>query len=205
MNERGILFIVSGFAGTGKSTITRGLIQKYDCYELSISATTRPARGNEQHGREYFFLSREEFEALIEAEGFLEHALYLDNYYGTPKEWVDRKLSEGKDVILEIEMQGALQIKKNIPSCLLIFLLPPSIEELERRITSRGTETPEQIANRLNRAKEEVDFMQYYDYLVINEDVEKTIDMVHNIVQSEKNRVERNLDFIEQYITDFLK
>lgn len=205
MNKRGKLFIVSGFAGTGKSTITKGLVKNYDCYELSISATTRPARGNEQHGREYFFLSKEEFEGLIEAEGFLEHAIYLDHHYGTPKEWVNSRLEEGKDVILEIEMQGALQIKANIPDCLLIFLLPPSIEELEKRLINRGTETSEQIANRIRRAKEEVDYIQHYDYIVINEDVEKTIEIVHNIVQSEKYKVNCNLDFVRDYIRDFTK
>ena len=205
MNEKGILFIVSGFAGTGKSTITQGLIKKYGCYELSISATTRPAREGEEHGREYFFMNKEDFESQIEDGNFLEYARYLDNYYGTPKKWVDEKLASGQNVILEIEMQGALQIKGKFPKSLLIFVLPPSAEELEHRLTSRGTETKEQIAKRIARAKEEVEFIEKYDYVIVNEDIEKSINIVHNIVMSEKFRVSRNTDEIKAYVADFVK
>ena len=205
MNEKGILFIVSGFAGTGKSTITQGLIKKYGCYELSISATTRSARAGEEHGREYFFMSKDEFENQIEDGNFLEYARYLDNYYGTPKKWVDDKLSKGQNVILEIEMQGALQIKGKFPESLLIFVLPPCNEELEKRLTSRGTETKEQIAKRILRAKEEVDFIEKYDYVIVNEDIEKSINIVHNIVQSEKFRVSRNTQEIKEYVEDFIR
>ena len=205
MNSKGILFVVSGFAGTGKSTITKGLASKYDSYVLSVSATTRTIREGEVDGKDYFFLSREEFERRIKEDLFLEHAEYVGNYYGTPKDWVEEKLSENKDVILEIEMQGAIQIKEKNPECVLIFLLPPSFEELKRRLVDRGTDAADVIEKRLNRAKEEIDFIDKYDYVVINEDIEKSIDMVHNIVQSEKSLVSRNLEDIINYKKDFIK
>lgn len=203
LNNKGILFIVSGFAGTGKSTITRGLVEQYDCYELSVSATTRTPREYEVHGREYFFISKEDFEKLIGNDELLEHAQYLDNYYGTPKKWVESRLDAGKDIILEIEMQGALQIKEKHPDSVLIFLLPPSIDELRDRLKKRGSEPPEQIEKRISRAKEEIQYIEKYDYLVINDVIEKTIDIVHNIVQSEKFKADRAGKNVEEYIINF--
>lgn len=205
MEQKGILFVVSGFAGTGKSTVTQGMINKYDSYVLSVSATTRAPREGEEHGREYFFLEVDEFKEKIKNNQFLEYACYVENYYGTPKDWVEDRLNENKDVILEIEMQGALQIKEKVPECVLIFLLPPDFAELENRLRNRGTDSEEVIQKRLDRAREEVSFIEKYDYIVINENIEKSIDMVHNIVQSEKCLVSRNQDNIYQYIKDFHK
>ena len=153
--SKGVLTIVSGFSGAGKGTVMKGLLANYDNYALSISATTRRPREGEQDGREYFFKTREEFEQMIAEGAFIEYAQYVENYYGTPKAYVEEQLANGKDVLLEIEIQGALQVKKLRPDALLIFITPPSAEILEQRLTGRGTETPEVIAMRMNRAVEE--------------------------------------------------
>ena len=153
--SKGVLTIVSGFSGAGKGTVMKGLLANYDNYALSISATTRRPREGEQDGREYFFKTREEFEQMIAEGAFIEYAQYVENYYGTPKAYVEEQLANGKDVLLEIEIQGALQVKKLRPDALLIFITPPSAEILEQRLTGRGTETPEVIAMRMNRGVEE--------------------------------------------------
>ena len=157
--SKGVLTIVSGFSGAGKGTVMKGLLANYDNYALSISATTRRPREGEQDGREYFFKTREEFEQMIAEGAFIEYAQYVENYYGTPKAYVEEQLANGKDVLLEIEIQGALQVKKLRPDALLIFITPPSAEILEQRLTGRGTETPEVIAMRMNRAVEEAAYM----------------------------------------------
>ena len=177
--------VVSGLSGAGKGTIMKRLLEKYpDDYSLSVSATTREPRPGETDGVEYFFVSASEFERMIEEGELLEHANYVGNYYGTPKKWVKAQLESGKNVILEIEIQGALQIKEIMPEAILIFILPPSMEELRRRLEGRGTETAEQIDKRLERAQEEMEFVDKYNFVIINEDVEKSVDLLHNIVSS---------------------
>ena len=155
-----------------------------------MSATSRKPREGEEHGREYFFITKEEFEDRIDQGKLLEYAQYVGNYYGTPKDWVEEQLNAGKDIVLEIELQGAFQVRKKIPEAVLIFVLPPDMEELKRRLVNRGTETMEEIDRRIQRAMEEMEFVPEYDYVIINEDVEKSVDMLHNIVRSEKNKGE---------------
>ena len=164
MKERGILIVVSGFSGSGKGTLMKELLERYkDRYALSVSATTRRPREGEIHGREYFFLSRDEFEKLIVKDELIEYAKYVENYYGTPRAYVEEKLEEGKDVILEIEIQGALNIKKMFPDALLLFVTPPDADELRRRLVGRGTETMDVIKSRMDRACEEAVGMENYD------------------------------------------
>ena len=161
--NKGILVVVSGFSGAGKGTVMKRLMEKYDDYALSVSATTRKPRPGEEDGREYFFRTRDEFEKLIEEDALLEYARYVENYYGTPRSYVEEQLQAGRNVILEIEIQGAMKIKEKIPEALLVFVTPPTVEELERRLTGRGTETAQVIADRLARAGEEAECMGQYD------------------------------------------
>ena len=160
MNTHGILIVVSGFSGSGKGTIMKELLKRYDNYALSISATTRAPSEGETDGREYFFKTREEFEKMIAKEELIEYAEYVNNYYGTPRAYVEEQLTAGKDVILEIEIQGALKVKKKFPDTLLLFVTPPSAEELRKRLIGRGTETMEVIEQRMQRAIEESDGME---------------------------------------------
>ncbi len=197
MNKRGILTVVSGFSGAGKGTLMKALMGKYDNYALSISATTRAPRDGEVHGREYFFKNTEEFEKMIDKGELIEYAKYVSNYYGTPREYVEQQLEAGKDVILEIEMQGALDIKDRFPDTLLLFVTPPSAVELKSRLTGRGTETQEVIDARMKRAVEEVDYMKDYDYLVVNDDLETCMEELHSIIQNERYRIFRNEKFIQ--------
>ena len=201
MSDRGMLAVVSGFSGAGKGTLMKRLLEKYDCYALSVSATTRAPRDGEEHGREYFFHTKEEFEELILQDALIEYAKYVDNYYGTPKSYVEKQLEAGKDVILEIEIQGALKVKEKLPDTLLLFVTPPSAEELKCRLEGRGTETPEVIASRLRRASEEAKAMPLYDYILVNDDLETCVDQMHEIIQSQHNTVANNTSFIEK-ITD---
>ena len=157
MKRQGMLAVVSGFSGAGKGTVMKALLEKYDNYALSISATTRAPRPGEQDGREYFFMTDGQFEELIQNDRLIEHARYVNHYYGTPRSYVESKMAEGKDVILEIEIQGALNVKRQYPDAILIFVVPPTAAELKRRLVSRGTETEEVIASRLKRALEESD------------------------------------------------
>ena len=196
-NRKGIIIVVSGFSGAGKGTLMKELTSKYDNYALSVSATTRNPRPGEVNGREYFFVTNEEFEKLINENGLIEHAGYVDHYYGTPRKFVEDKLSQGIDVILEIEIQGALQIKEQYPDAVLLFVMPPSVAELEKRLRGRGTETEEVILQRLKRAKEESVGIEKYDYLVINDDLEKCTERLHSIIEAAHGAPSRNLDFIE--------
>ncbi len=152
MSRKGCLVIISGFSGAGKGTVVKALMERFDCYALSISATTRQPRPGEENGREYFFKTKEEFEELIRQDALYEYAQYVSNYYGTPKAYVEEQLEAGKDVILEIEVQGALKVKEKNPDALLLFVTPPSAQELKRRLEGRGTETPEVIEERMARA-----------------------------------------------------
>lgn len=194
--NKGILVVVSGFSGAGKGTVMKRLMEKYDGYALSVSATTRKPRPGEEDGREYFFRTRDEFEKLIEEDALLEYAQYVENYYGTPRSYVEEQLQAGRNVILEIEIQGAMKIKEKIPEALLVFVTPPTVEELERRLTGRGTETAQVIADRLARAGEEAECMGQYDYILVNDTVEECVDHLHQIIVSEHSRVSRNAEFI---------
>ena len=184
LSQKGIIIVVSGFSGAGKGTVMKALTAKYDKYALSISATTRNPRPGEENGREYFFVSNEEFEKLIKENGLIEHAGYVDHYYGTPRKFVEDQLDAGKDVILEIEIQGALQIKEQYPEAVLLFIMPPSAMELKKRLTGRGTETEEVIAQRLKRAKEESVGIEKYDYIVVNDDLDECVEEVHHIISA---------------------
>ena len=197
MSKRGNLFVVSGFSGSGKGTIMKELLKRYDNYALSISATTRAPREGETDGREYFFKTREEFEKMIAKEELIEYAEYVNNYYGTPRAYVEEQLTAGKDVILEIEIQGALKVKEKYPDTLLMFVTPPSAQVLKDRLVGRGTETAEVIDSRMKRAVEESQGVEKYDYLVINDDLERCAKEMHSIIQGEHDRVSRNADFID--------
>lgn len=194
--SKGILVVVSGFSGAGKGTVMKRLLEKYDDYALSISVTTRNPRPGEEDGREYFFRKREEFEKLIQEDALIEYAQYVENYYGTPRSYVDEQLQAGRNVILEIEIQGAMKVKKKIPEALLVFVTPPTVEELERRLRDRGTETAQVIADRLARAGEEAKGMDQYDYILVNDTVEECVDHLHQIIVSEHSRASRNTEFI---------
>ena len=163
---------------------------------MSISVTTRNPRPGEEDGREYFFRKREEFEKLIQEDALIEYAQYVENYYGTPRSYVEEQLQAGRNVILEIEIQGAMKVKKKIPEALLVFVTPPTVEELERRLRDRGTETAQVIADRLARAGEEAKGMDQYDYILVNDTVEECVDHLHQIIVSEHSRASRNTEFI---------
>ena len=188
--------VVSGFSGAGKGTVMKRLIQKYDDYALSISVTTRNPREGERDGIEYFFKTKEEVESMIENDEFLEYARYVDNYYGTPRFYVEEMLAKGKNVILEIEIQGAMQIKAKNPEAVLVFVTPPSFEELRNRLVGRGTETADVIESRLRRASEEAEGMLSYDYILVNDQVEDCVDRLHQIILSERAKAQRNEEFI---------
>ena len=198
MQEKGILTVVSGFSGAGKGTLMKNLMAKHgDVYALSISATTRNPRPGEEHGREYFFISKEDFEKMIANDELIEYARYVENYYGTPKDYVETQLEAGKDVILEIEVQGALQIKEKYPESLLLFVTPPNAEELKNRLVNRGSETMEVIESRMARAAEESELMDKYDYLVINDDLDVCTEEMHTIIQSAHRKCSLNGTFID--------
>ena len=198
MNKKGILTVVSGFSGAGKGTIMKELLKKYSCYALSVSATTRAPRPGEADGREYFFKTKEEFEKMIAQDELIEYARYVNHYYGTPRSYVEEQLENGKDVILEIEIQGALKVKEKFPDTLLVFITPPSAKELRRRLIGRGTESMEVIEQRLARAKEEAEGIDDYDCLIVNDDLESCVDELHSVIQNEKKKVARNGEFISK-------
>lgn len=195
--EKGILILISGFSGAGKGTVIRELI-KDTRYAFSISATTRQPRVGEEEGVHYFFLTREKFTEMIGKNEFLEWAEFCNNYYGTPKKYVENQLLQGKDVILEIEVQGALQVKEIFPECVLIFITPPTLKELQHRLESRGTEEISVVQQRLCRAREELTYMQDYDYIVINDILEDTIEIIENIVVAEHCKMSRKGYIIEK-------
>ena len=199
MKKQGILTIVSGFSGVGKGTLMQRLLEEYPGeYCLSVSATTRAPRAGEIDGVNYFFVSKEQFETMIREDRLIEYAQYVDNYYGTPKDFVVEKLSQGINVILEIEMQGALKMKQNYPRSLLIFVVPEKAADLEARLRGRGTEPEEVIRSRLRRAAQETVYMKDYDYLVVNDQVERATRQIHEIITNERDRVLRRGDFIEK-------
>lgn len=196
MMNKGILIVLSGFSGAGKGTLMKELMKTYDNYALSISMTTRNPRPGEEHGREYFFSTREDFEEKIAQNGLIEYAEYCGNYYGTPRDYVESQLNAGKDVILEIEIQGMRKVKQMFPQMLPLFVTPPSAEELERRLRGRGTETEEVIAKRLKTAVTEAEGIEDYEYLVINDDLDTCVKEIHSIVQAAKRAPVRNAELI---------
>ena len=193
--KRGTLVVLSGPSGTGKGTVC-GVVRNHlgDAVRYSISATTRKPRTGEEHGREYFFFSKEEFEALRDQNGFLEWAQVYDNYYGTPRAFVEEVLASGKDCILEIDPQGALQVRKATDEAVLVFIAPPSLEELRNRLTDRGTESAEEVEKRLSCAESELAYRDKYDYIIVNDDVETAAAKMEAILLAEKCRSGRNMD-----------
>lgn len=198
MKQKGVLAVVSGFSGAGKGTVLKGLLDKYDNYAFSISATTRDPRPGEENGREYFFVKEDRFEEMIRKDQLIEYARYVNHYYGTPRDYVETRLAEGTDVILEIEIQGALNVKKKYPDAILIFVLPPTAKELERRLTGRGTETAEVIRQRLSRAYEEADGMEMYDYILVNDSIDLCVEELHRLIQSQHLRTKSRMELVSQ-------
>ncbi len=197
MKKQGILIVVSGFSGAGKGTIVKELMVTYpEHYALSVSATTRNPRPGELDGKEYFFHTREEFEEMIREDALIEHAEYVKNYYGTPRAYVEEQMNAGKDVILEIEIQGALKVREKFPEALLLFVSTPTADVLRSRLVGRGTEDMDTIRARLARAVQEADGIERYDYFVINDALRACVEEVHAIVTGEHNRVSRNINYI---------
>lgn len=191
IEEKGILFILSGPSGVGKGTVRKRLFEKATDLQYSISMTTREKRPGEVDGVDYFYKSKEEFEELIKQNELLEYAKYVNNYYGTPRRYVEETIDKGLDVFLEIEVQGAMQVKKNFPEGVFIFLFPPSLEELKNRIVNRGTETEDLVLNRLKEARNEIEMMDYYDYVVVNDHVDQAVEKIEAIITSEHLKRER--------------
>lgn len=200
--NKGKLLVISGFSGVGKGTVVNYLKEHDDNYKISVSVTTRNPRENEIDGMHYHFITNEQFEKMIEENKLLEYAGYVDHYYGTPKEFVERSLDQGNDVILEIETKGALQVKENKPDAILIFILPPSAEELKNRLVGRQTETEEVICERLKKAAEETDNIDKYDYYVLNDEVDKCAQHIENIKNN--NPQSLDMDFVNQIKSEVL-
>ncbi len=191
MSERGILIVLSAPSGCGKSTIVSGLLQKRDKLKFSVSATTRAPREGEVDGKDYFFVSHEKFAEMVENGEFLEHAQYVENRYGTPRGPVERELEAGNDVLLDIEIQGAFQVRAQRPDALMVFLLPPSFEELEKRLILRGKDSPEIIRRRLEVARRECLEAEKYDYRIVNDDVERAVSEFNNIIEAERRKINK--------------
>lgn len=207
--NRGIITVVSGFAGAGKGTLTRKLVEKYpDLYALSVSVTTRKPREGEREGVHYYYKTQEEYDRMVAQDAFLEHAEYVHHAYGTPRAFVEENIAAGRNVILEIELNGAMQVRKKCPDTLLLFVTTPDARILKERLTSRGTETPEEIRDRMARASEESEGMEQYDYLVINDDmdnIDACVEAMHQIIQNERFRVQRNMQKIKDIQNDLKK
>lgn len=190
-SKKGIFIVISGPSGVGKGTIVKKLLERFNAW-YSISMTTRPKRENEIDKVNYFFVTKEQFEENIKEDGFIEYATYNNNYYGTPRKEIDNKLNNNIDVIAEIEVKGAKKVKELYKDSVLIYILPPSFEELETRLRNRNTEDNTTIEKRLNIAKEELKQIDIYDYVVVNNTVEEATNNVINIIESEKSKVSRN-------------
>ncbi|MEG1286532.1 MAG: guanylate kinase [Clostridium sp.] len=195
-NNRGVLIVISGPSGAGKGTICKALLEKHKDLYLSVSATTRLPRVGEVEGVNYYFITREKFQSQIRENGFLEHAEVYGNCYGTPKANVEQMLEDGKDVILEIDIQGALKVKENFNEGVFIFILPPSMKELKQRIIKRGSETKESLMTRFKSAYQEINYISKYNYAVVNDTVEVAAGKVEAIIAAEKCRVDRIKDTI---------
>ena len=194
---KGMLVVISGFSGAGKGTLMKRLMKEYgDHYALSVSATTRAPRPGEVDGRDYFFVDKAHFQKMIDGDELLEYARYVDNYYGTPRAYVEEQMQKGNDVILEIEIQGAMRIKGQYPEAVLIFVTPPNAKELKKRLVDRGTESSEVIQKRLNRAADEAIGVEAYDYILINDSIERSTELLHRAIQIQHMRVSQRLPFL---------
>ena len=204
MGKIGKLLVISGLSAAGKGTIAKELVNRYDDYVLSISATTREMRGNEENGKDYFFVTNSEFEKMIENGELLEYAKYVNNFYGTPKKYVEDMINAGKNVILEIEMQGALQIKKIYKDAILVFFLPKDAKTQRERLINRNRETIEQIEERIKQAVVDADYAKYYDYILVNEDIDDSINDVQLIVDGKynKSRNDESLIILNKIVKD---
>lgn len=202
---RGKLIVVSGFSGAGKGTLMNALMEKYDNYALSVSATTRAPRPGEKEGVSYFYKTDEEFRQMIERDELIEYAGYVGHYYGTPRAFVEENLAAGKDVFLEIEIQGAMKVKSKYPDAVLMFVTPPSAEVLKERLVRRGTESPDVIAARLKRATEEAEGVEAYDYIVVNDILQDCVETVDRIVKSEHNRADERISLIKEIRSELSK
>lgn len=204
MSERGLLIVLSGPSGVGKGTVRKAIFDSEgNEFEYSISMTTRQMRTGEKEGVDYFFRSREEFEELIQTGKMLEYAEYVGNYYGTPLDYVNQTLDSGKDVFLEIEVQGAMKVKEKVPDGVFIFLTPPDFDELKSRIVNRGTDDMAVIDERMKVAREEVEMMRHYDYAVVNDKVDLAVDRIKKIIESEHYRVDRVIHRYEKMLKEF--
>ena len=192
---RGRLIVISGFSGAGKGTVVKRLVEKYN-YSLSISATTREPREGEVDGKDYYFKTVDEFKSLIDYNGFIEWAQYVENYYGTPRKFVEEELAEGKDVILEIEVQGAMNIKSQYPDAMLIFITTKDIVTLKDRLVGRGSESADVVEKRIRRAAEEAETMPSYEYIIINDDLEACVDAVNSVVVADRCKKENQTEFL---------
>lgn len=191
MKKKGLLVVVSGPSGAGKGTICKNFMELNKEMLLSISSTTRNPRENEIDGVNYNFITKQDFEDLIGTDSLLEYVHVFGNYYGTPKKWVLECIEKGKDVLLEIEIVGAMKVKEKYPDAILVFVLPPSLKELKNRIITRGTETIEQIENRMARAMQEIKTIEKYDYFIFNDNLTRAVDDLEAIISAEKNKVKR--------------
>lgn len=198
MVRQGILIVVSGFSGAGKGTIMKALLAEHAQYALSVSATTRAPRPGEEEGKDYFFKTKEQFEQMIADGDLIEYASYVNHYYGTPRAYVEEMLSRGRDVILEIEIQGARAIRRQFPEAVLLFVTTKDAQELKNRLLRRGTEAQEVIAQRLLRAVQESEGIEEYDYLVVNDELEACVEEVHAIIESEHRRIRYNMDLVNR-------
>ncbi|OFU49949.1 MULTISPECIES: guanylate kinase [Aerococcus] len=205
MKSKGLLVVLSGPSGVGKGTVRQALFEtdtNHDQFYYSVSATTRQPRPGEEDGKDYFFVSRDQFEGMIEDERLLEYAEYVGNYYGTPLQYVEEMTEQGKDVFLEIEVQGALQVKRRMPDGVFIFLAPPTMHELESRIVNRGTDAPEVIEKRMRQAREELQLVTQYDYVVENDNVQSAVERIQTIINAEHLKTDR---FIDDIVENYLK
>lgn len=198
MNRKGLLVVVSAPSGTGKGTLLSRLEKVNSNVRFSVSVTTRSPRENEIEGHDYFFKTVEEFKVMAESGELLEWVEYCDNFYGTPRKYIEELLFEGFDVVLEIEVEGAMNIRKFYPDCVLVFVLPPSPEELKKRITGRGTEHPEVIEKRIEIARKEIRFVDRYDYVIVNNEIQKAVDDINSILRSERLKCERNTSILKE-------
>lgn len=195
--KKGLLLVISGPSGAGKGTICKELLRRDKDMNLSISATTREPRRGEEDGVNYFFIERDKFKNMIENDEFLEHAEVYSNFYGTPKQWVLDKLEQGEDVLLEIDIEGALNVKEIYPDGVFTFIMPPSMEELKNRIEKRATETKEAMIERLESAYKEIEYVFKYDYAVLNDEVDSAVDNIQAILKAEQCKVNRQRDIID--------
>lgn len=203
---RGLLIVLSGPSGVGKGTVRAAVFDRKDHnYVYSVSATTRRSRPGEVHGVDYHFVSHDEFKELIDNDALLEYAEYVGNFYGTPIAKIEEELAKGHDVFLEIEVQGAMKVRERMPEGVFIFLAPPNLGELENRITNRGTDSQEVIYERMQKAREEIELMKHYDYVVINDEVENAVDRINAIICSEHLKVERTIEKIQREIHDYFQ